>query len=152
LGGTALKLLLDTHIWIWSLQDPARLANNVAAALTSGDNELWLSPISVWELLLLAERKRVEIKAPLTAAGWVEEAFVRVPLKEANLNRQVCIMSRQIAVQHEDPADRFLAATAAIYDLTLVTSDERLLRGKGFRTLDNRQPATSNQQPKTRLP
>jgi PIN domain nuclease of toxin-antitoxin system len=37
-----------------------------------------------------------------------------------------------------DPADRFLAATAEVYELTLVTADERLLRGKGFRTLANR--------------
>jgi len=40
-------------------------------------------------------------------------------------------------VAHEDPADRFLAATAEVYELTLVTADERLLRGKGFRTLAN---------------
>jgi PIN domain nuclease of toxin-antitoxin system len=43
-----------------------------------------------------------------------------------------------VRVEHEDPADRFLAATADVYDLTLVTADERLLRGRGFRTLANR--------------
>lgn len=133
-----MKLLLDTHIWIWSLQDPWKLASNVAAALTDPDSELWLSPISVWEMLLLAEKKRIAVKPPLTAAGWVQEAFARVPLKEATLNRQVCIASRQVIVEHDDPADRFIAGTAAVYDLILVTSDERLLRGEGFRTLANR--------------
>jgi PIN domain nuclease of toxin-antitoxin system len=133
-----LKLLLDTHIWVWSLQDPDLLATKVVQALTDAGNELWLSPISVWELLLLAERKRVEIKAPLTAEQWVDEALARVPLHDAPLNRQVATMSREIALHHEDPADRFIAATAAIYDLTLVTADERLLRGTGYRKLANR--------------
>jgi PIN domain nuclease of toxin-antitoxin system len=39
---------------------------------------------------------------------------------------------------HDDPADRFLAATAEVYELTLVTADEHLLRGRGFRTLANK--------------
>jgi len=43
-----------------------------------------------------------------------------------------------VRLDHEDPADRFLAATADVYELTLVTADDRLLRGKGFRTLANR--------------
>jgi PIN domain nuclease of toxin-antitoxin system len=43
-----------------------------------------------------------------------------------------------VRVHHDDPADRFLAATADVYDLTLVTADDRLLRGKGFKTLANR--------------
>jgi PIN domain nuclease of toxin-antitoxin system len=50
----------------------------------------------------------------------------------------VALRSRRVRVEHEDPADRFLAATAEVYELTLVTADERLLRGKGFRTLANR--------------
>ncbi len=133
-----MKLLLDTHIWVWSLQDPERLTGKVALALTDASNELWLSPISVWELLLLAERKRVEIKSPLTAEQWVDEALARVPFNDAPLTRQVALMSREINLEHEDTADRFIAATAAIYDLTLVTSDERLLQGKGYRKLANR--------------
>jgi PIN domain nuclease of toxin-antitoxin system len=43
-----------------------------------------------------------------------------------------------MVIDHEDPVDRFLAATAEVYELTLVTSDERVLRGKGYRTLANR--------------
>lgn len=132
-----MRLLLDTHIWIWSLQDPDRLSKRVAAALANDDNECWLSPISVWEFLLLVERGRVEVVASLTPAAWVEAAFARAPLQEAPLTHEVALASRQIRVAHEDPADRFLAATAAVYDLTLVTSDQRLLRGKGYRTLAN---------------
>jgi PIN domain nuclease of toxin-antitoxin system len=56
-----LNLLLDTHIWLWSLGDRGRLGTRVAAALADVSNELWLSPVSVWEALLLAERDRIEI-------------------------------------------------------------------------------------------
>jgi PIN domain nuclease of toxin-antitoxin system len=57
---------------------------------------------------------------------------------DAPLNREVAILSRFIALDHEDPADRFLAATAALYELTLITADERLLSGSGYSTLANR--------------
>jgi PIN domain nuclease of toxin-antitoxin system len=56
---------------------------------------------------------------------------------DAPLTREVAVRSRAVELDHGDPADRFLAATADVYDLTLVTSDERLLRGSGFRTLSN---------------
>ena len=62
----------------------------------------------------------------------------RAPMHDAALTREVAVRSRSVRVEHGDPADRFLAATADVYELTLVTGDERLLRGKGFRTLANR--------------
>jgi PIN domain nuclease of toxin-antitoxin system len=132
------NLLLDTHIWVWSHTEPERLTKRVSAALTDDANELWLSPISVWELLLLAERRRVLIKHGQTPKDWVEAALARAPMQDAPLTREVALRSRAMRVEHDDPADRFLAATAEVYELVLVTADERLLRGKGFRTLANR--------------
>jgi PIN domain nuclease of toxin-antitoxin system len=54
------------------------------------------------------------------------------------MNREVALRSRSVQLPHQDPADRFLAASAQVYDLTLVTGDRRLLAGKGYRTLANR--------------
>ena len=45
-----MNLLLDTHIWIWSVGDRRRLASRVIRELTNTENQLWLSPISVWEV------------------------------------------------------------------------------------------------------
>jgi PIN domain nuclease of toxin-antitoxin system len=132
-----MNLLLDTHIWLWSHAEPERLTRRVAAALADESTQLWLSPISVWEFLLLVERGRVRVRDG-TAAGWVEAALSRSPMHDAPLSREVAVRSRSVRLAHEDPADRFLAATADVYELTLVTADERLLRGKGFRTLANR--------------
>ena len=57
-----MKLLLDTHIWLWGLLDPDRLTPSVRRALQAPENELWLSPISVWEALILVERGRLTVK------------------------------------------------------------------------------------------
>lgn len=133
-----MNLLLDTHVWVWSHTEPERLTKRVTAALSERSSELWLSPISVWEFLLLVERGRLQPQGGLAAVDWVEAALSRVPMHEAALTRDVALRTRAVRVEHEDPADRFLAATAEVYELTLVTADERLLRGKGFRTLANR--------------
>ena len=133
-----MNLLLDTHIWLWSHAEPERLTKRVAAALADERNQLWLSPISIWEFLRLAERGGVRVQGGTSPSEWVEAALSRAPMHDAPLSREVATRSRSVRVEHEDPADRFLAATADVYELTLVTADERLLRGKGFRTLANR--------------
>ena len=128
-----MRILLDTHAWLWSLLEPLRLGRKARAALSEGDASVWLSPISVWECSLLIERGRLEVDGD--AEAWIRGALARAPLHEAPLNHEVALWSRRIALSHADPADRFLAATAAVYELTLVTADARLLRGKGYRTL-----------------
>lgn len=131
-----MKLLLDTHIWIWSHLEPERLTQKVRTALSAANTELYLSPISVWESMLLIERGRVVIEG--NPGAWIESAWSLSGMKEAPLSREVAIQSRTVKVPHQDPADRFLAATAQVCELTLVTSDDNLLRGKGFAKLANR--------------
>jgi len=130
------KLLLDTHIWLWALLEPERLAPSIRAALESPDNELWLSPISVWEALVLAERGRLSPSTPPTE--WIQQMVRAIPRREAPLTHDIAVASRQLALSHQDPADRFLAATAQVLGLTLVTADERLLQSKDFAVLANR--------------
>jgi PIN domain nuclease of toxin-antitoxin system len=129
------KLLLDTHVWVWSHLDPGRVSR-VRSALVAPANELWLSPISVWEFLLLVERGRIVVRGE--AGQWIRTALERAPMHEATLNHEVALLSRSLALPHQDPADRFLAASAAVHDLVLVTEDARLLAGKGYRTLASR--------------
>ena len=131
-----MRLLLDTHIWIWSLIEPVQLTAGVRAALESDDNELWLSPISTWEALLLVERRRISVEEEPQAL--VSRMLKAGPFREASLTHAVAQESRRLSLKHSDPADRFVAATAVVYDLTLVTADPRLLDGQGYRTLANR--------------
>lgn len=130
-----MKLLLDTHIVLWSLLEPARLSTQVAAALESPANEFWVSPISTWEVLVLAEKGRIRLYPdPVT---WVRRVCGAVPWQQAPLNHEVATASRTIDLPHQDPVDRFLAATALVYDLTLVTADDRLLRSRSFSVMPN---------------
>jgi PIN domain nuclease of toxin-antitoxin system len=127
------KLLLDTHVWLWALMDPERLGAKAQRLLESTNNELWLSSISVWEAAMLIERKRVRVTG--TVESWLSDAMQTLPVNEAPLTSSVAVASRRIKVTHEDPADRFIAATAEVFDLTLLTADERLLAGHGFKHL-----------------
>jgi len=131
-----LKLLLDTHIWLWSLAEPSRLSKRIRAAVTRAENELWVSPISVWELLVLAERGRVKLDDE--PRRWVAEALASTPAQEAVLTFEVAIRSREVTLAHPDPSDRFLVATALVYDLTLVTADNSLIDAKLCPILANR--------------
>jgi PIN domain nuclease of toxin-antitoxin system len=131
-----MRLLLDTHIWRWSVTTPEKLGRRLRAALNRPKTELWLSPISIWELLVLAERGRIKFgSAP---RQWVAEALSRTPAHEAPINHEVAIRSREVLPAHEDPADRFLVATALVYDLTFATADEALIRLKPCPILANR--------------
>jgi PIN domain nuclease of toxin-antitoxin system len=123
------KLLLDTHIILWARLEPDRLGGRVAAALEDTDNELWFSPVSVWEMLLLAQRGRIDVKGDVYK--WVDRMVA--DMNEAVLNRHVAAQSRRVEVPHEDPADRFLAATANVYKLQLVTSDSKLQSVPGLK-------------------
>lgn len=130
-----MKLLLDTHILLWSLLDPDRLTHEVVKALEDPANELWLSPITTWEILVLAEKGRITLEPD--HFSWVRTVFNSIPFKEAPLNGEVAIESRLVDLPHQDPADRFLAATAQVYGLTLVTADVRLLHSTKFPVMPN---------------
>ena len=125
-----MKLLLDTHIWLWMLLEPERLAAPVAAALGDAGNDLWLSPISVWEAIVLAEKGRLVLD--LGPVEGIRDALRALPVREAALTREVALVSRTVDLPHQDPADRFIAATAKVYGLTLVTQDARLLGSADF--------------------
>jgi PIN domain nuclease of toxin-antitoxin system len=129
------RLLLDTHIWLWSLLDPDRLGPRTRAALETTGCELWLSPITLWETLMLSERRRIVLEPD--AETWIRSQLARLPVHEATFNAEVALASRRLDVASDDPADRFLAATAQVYDLTLVTADARLHRIAGVSVLPN---------------
>ncbi len=118
-------MLLDTHIWIWSLMDPLRLGSRLRRTLTAADTQLWLSPISAWEAGLLIGKARLRVQG--SAEDWVATALERVPMQEAPLTHEIALASLSLTLPHPDPADRFLVATALHLELHLATADQRLL-------------------------
>jgi PIN domain nuclease of toxin-antitoxin system len=131
-----LKFLLDTHIWLWNSLQPDRLSPRVARELDDPENELWLSPVSLWELQLLYDKGRVRLVPD--AVNWINESLVRLNMREAPLTFEVALAVSAMNLPHNDPADGFIAATAKIFGLTLVTADEQLAKLADIAVLPNR--------------
>ncbi len=131
-----MNYLLDTHIWLWSIREPHRLSSRVRSVVEDTDNPLWLSPISIWEALVLIAKKRIDIKQA-DPVVWVEKELFRLPLRDAPMTRQVSILTSTISLQHSDLADRFLVATAIAYDLTFITADAKLIQQESCTMLPN---------------
>jgi PIN domain nuclease of toxin-antitoxin system len=128
-----LKLLLDTHIWLWSKLEPQRLGRRMRSELSNTSNELWLSPVSVWEALVLMRKGRIQVDNPF---AWIERAAEQ--MREAPLTREIVSAGMALPLPHADPADRFLVGTAKILKLTLVTADQKLLGLGEIASLANR--------------
>ena len=132
-AAVAVRLLLDTHVIVWAAAEVERLDSRVANLLTDSRSELWISAVSAWELALLAERGRLTL-LPDTSR-WLESAVAGLGLHEAPLTSAIALESRHLAVSTEDPADRFIAATARAHGCTLVTADAALRRIPGQRVV-----------------
>ena len=130
-----MKLLLDTHIWIWALNQPEKLSAKVRRALQRPGNELYLSPVSVWEAHHLERRGRIRLRQPFDV--WVRQALAGAPVREAPFTFAVALMAVRIELPQPDPGDVFLAATAIALGLTLVTGDEQLIECPGLSVFAN---------------
>ncbi len=131
-----MKYLLDTHIWLWASMQADCLSRRIAKVLADSENELWLSPVSVWELTMLCRKGRFRVRPDI--ATWVAQTLLELRLTEAPLTVEVALAISSINFSHGDPADHFLAATAKVFDLTLITADDHLLTLPGIRVLANR--------------
>jgi len=130
-----MKLLLDTHIWIWSVGEPQRLSRRVAKELDDAGNEIWLSPVSIWEAMFLHRKGRLKVKEGFP--NWLRRALTVASFKEAPFTFDVAEALSSINLPHADPADLFLAGSAKVFGLTLVTADRNLIRAKEISALKN---------------
>jgi PIN domain nuclease of toxin-antitoxin system len=105
----------------------------VLQALRDSNNELWLSPLSTWEVLTLERKKRIALDRE--PDEWVTNATVGT--REAPLTHQIVVAAQDLPL-HNDPVDRMLVATALVLDLTLVTADQRLMELGNIKILASR--------------
>ena len=131
-----MKYLLDTHIWLWSAMQPGRLSRRVAEAIVDQENELWLSPISIWELTILCRKGRFRVQPDIPT--WVADSLSQSRIIEAPLTVEVALAVPTVNLPHGDAADHFLAASAKVFGLTLVTADKALIATPGIKVLANR--------------
>lgn len=117
-----MRLLLDTHVWLWGSLDRQRLSASAERALTAEASALHLSPISTWETLMLARKGRVLL--PPSPLEWVRDALRQSRLTTCPVTHAIARRSESLeGFGSADPADRFLVATALEHQLVLVTAD-----------------------------
>jgi PIN domain nuclease of toxin-antitoxin system len=129
-----MNFLLDTHIWIWYLSENIRLSEKLRTEIDNPQNQIWLSPISIWETYLLATKGRIILKP--TPEIWIKDGLQELKTKQASLCNEIALLSHQIDLEHNDPADRFIAATAIHLNLILITVDEKLVNANCLKTLN----------------
>ena len=130
-----MKILLDTHIWIWSIAAPQKVGSKLRRQIEDVRNELYLSPVSVWEGQFALRRQIYRMAIPYQK--WLEKAFAEYQVAEAPLTFAVATEAAALVLPHPDPGDLFIAATAIVYGLTLATADEQLLACRAVKTISN---------------
>lgn len=129
-----MNFLLDTHIWLWMLNEPDRIGQHLARVLKDSADKIWISPINTWEVLVLARKGRIQLDR--SAGDWI--AAATAPFREAPLTHEIALLADTLSLPHRDPADRFLVATAKVLGLTLCTADTKMLGLGDIATLANR--------------
>ena len=122
-------ILLDTHEWIWFVTSHPRLSPVVASRI----DEAAISSVSIWEVALAVQKGRIE--SPNDAETTVREWLKRYPVTVIPLDAEIALLSRTLPFEHDDPADRFIAATAHRLGVPLATSDARLAALPWLKTL-----------------
>lgn len=117
-----MKLLLDTHVLLWSATDPGRLAPAARAALEDGANEVYVSIVSAWEIAIKQSIGKLDLARP--AEQWVPEVLKRSGFEVAELGLAAALRVRALAWHHRDPFDRLLVAQALEEGMTIVTHDD----------------------------
>ena len=132
-----MKILLDTHVWVWSQESPEQLGPTAQSAVADEDNALFVSPVSSLEIARLVRGGRLTLAGRLQT--WVTESLCALLADTVPLTHEIAITAYDLPGKfHRDPADRMLVATAMVHDLTLVTADERILAYPHVLSLDAR--------------
>ena len=119
-----MSVLLDTHVWLWAQLAPERLSAR-AADVFAGDGQLCLSPMTFYEVLVLAERGRIALTE--RAPDWIRISLARRPLRVLDVTAEIALGARSLdGFANPDPFDRFILATARAHAMPIVTRDRSM--------------------------
>lgn len=128
-----MRILLDTHALHWAVDAPERLGVAGRALLGAAEHEVFVSPISGWELAQHARKGTIMFDRPV--AAWVDEAVSGLEAVVLPITMAIALDSELLDYPHRDPGDRFLLATALAHDLVMLTRDERMQAWLGSRAV-----------------
>ena len=132
-----MRLLLDTHVWVWTQEEPERLGPRTKRLVLGAEHENGVSPISTLEIAGLVAGGEIELTISLTE--WIARSMADLAAHTIAVNHEVAMEAYALpGTFHRDPANRVLVATARQDGLTLVTADDRILAYPHVRTQDAR--------------
>ena len=115
-----MRLLLDSHILYWALTKPDKLTSEEQLALSNPENEVYVSPVSLWELTIKARKGKLKLPNKfmntVAVTGFLEMSITMAHAK----------VIADLPEIHNDPFDRMLAAQSKSESLTLITRDQIL--------------------------
>ncbi len=126
-----MKVVLDTHVWIWWLLGQPALPGRERDALDAlaRDEPPLLPAVSMWEAQMLHAKGRLELQPPFER--WLREATQPLVVQIAPLSADVVVAVDQLPASfHGDPADRLIVATAKAMNLPLATHDKGIRRSR----------------------
>jgi PIN domain nuclease of toxin-antitoxin system len=123
------RLLLDTHVFLWTLDGSSRLSKTARALMTAVGNECFVSAVSFWEIAIKAALRRADFRVDTSALVSVSDAagLTHLPFLAAH-----AVHVATLPHHHPDPFDRALIAQAALEPMTLLTHDATLTRYGNF--------------------
>ncbi len=116
-----MKLLLDTHIFLWIADEPEHIPKHLMPALADESNELWLSVVSIWEMQI--KRQIGKLKAQMPLADLIAQQQQSNDIRLLPVTAEHIYELDKLPFHHKDPFDRLLIAQANHEDLTLVSVD-----------------------------
>ncbi len=121
-----MRLLLDTHVYLWWLQDGRRLSR-VARAKIADASKVFISSASIWEVSIKAGVGKLDVDVDALVASISENGFIELPVTATHAAKV-----RDLPQIHRDPFDRLLVAQAICEPLTFLTLDEVLKNYSGL--------------------
>lgn len=117
-----MKLLLDTHIWLWWVNHTGELPTSHCNYIEQAD-ELYISAISCWEVAYLHHRQRIQLSIDIEQ--WLEDAITDSGIICLPCSRAIATFAAKLPEHHRDPADRFIIATAVVQDCHVMSFDTK---------------------------
>ena len=119
-----MKILLDTHIFLWAITDDPRMTKKQRAVFENGSNDLYLSTASIWEMLPLVGVGTLPLPTP--AVAYIHKHAEKNRIAALGIHAAHLAELEKLPPLHRDPFDRMLAAQARAEKMPILSSDPAL--------------------------
>jgi len=119
-----MRALLDTHVFLWWISDDPRLSTHAREIITNGENTLFFSAASGWEIAIKAKLGRLKLPKPLET--FVPEQMALNAIESLSVQMSHALHVHTLPLHHRDPFDRLLIAQAQLDNLPILTADPQI--------------------------